>query len=129
MFWDPKPVLRGGLDIRQISRLQRDLIYCLEIPRADPSTKADDTIFTLQLAPWQGVHTLICHYVRIQRAVNFLVAYVNYTHAVAHLVAQPQPDSRPNWFSHPQFLYIFNNSPQDLEILDLEVLQPYLALG
>ena len=23
MFWDPKPVLRGGLDIRQISRLQR----------------------------------------------------------------------------------------------------------
>ena len=23
MFWDPKPVLRGGLDIGQISRLQR----------------------------------------------------------------------------------------------------------
>ena len=26
MFWDPKPVLRGGLDIRQLSRLHQGMV-------------------------------------------------------------------------------------------------------
>ena len=44
-------------------------------------------------------------------------------------MTQPQSDQGPDWFSHPQFLYIFDNSPQDLETLNSETLQPYLALG
>ena len=46
-----------------------------------------------------------------------------------YLTTQPQSDQGLDWFSCPQFLYTFDNSPQDLETLDSEALQPYLALG
>ena len=63
-----KEAKEATIEAKQATKLKipgtlQDLIYHLEIPGADSCTKVDDTIFALQLAPWQGVHTLICCYV------------------------------------------------------------------
>ena len=46
MFWDSKPVLRGGLDIRQISHLQRAYGTFEDLVPIN-WTMADDTTYTI----------------------------------------------------------------------------------
>lgn len=84
----------AALEAERTTRLKipeelRALIYRLEIPGDPSSLDPDNTIFALQLAPWQGIYTLLTRYVRLQRVVNFLSAYVNYTRAYLYLTTTP----------------------------------------
>ena len=99
----------------KIPKNLRALIYHLEIPRNPSSLDPDNTVFALQLAPWQGIFTLLNCYVHLQHVVNFLSTYMNYTRTHLYLTTTPQVGPSLNWFARPQPLYIFTHSTHDQE--------------